>query len=83
MIEPDNEPMLRECMTLLSDTGDRASALRAYASFRAHLGRDLGVEPSATTEDLMAAIRMDQPLTLFPPPLAAGNPQCPLPWRQS
>jgi DNA-binding SARP family transcriptional activator len=76
VIEPDNESMLRQCMTLLSDTGDHASAIRAYESFRAHLGRDPGGEPSATTEDLMAAIRLDQPLAQFPPLLAAGNPQC-------
>jgi len=82
VIEPDNESMLRDCATL-SDTGDRGSTRRADESFRAHLGRDPGVEPSATTEDLMAAIRMDQPLVLFPPPLAAGNPQYPLPWRRS
>ena len=58
-IQPDNEPMLRECVTLLSDTGDRASALRAYEVFRAHLGREVGAMPSATTELLMSAIRRE------------------------
>ncbi|MGE5090097.1 MAG: AfsR/SARP family transcriptional regulator [Candidatus Levyibacteriota bacterium] len=75
VIEPGNESMLRECMTLLCDAGEPASALRAYASFRAHLGHDVDVEPSSKTEDLIAAIRRDRPLELFPPPLPAGDSQ--------
>ena len=43
--------------------GDRGSALRAHDQLRSHLLAELGVEPSAETEDLYSAIaRGDDPM---------------------
>ena len=81
-IEPDIELMPRECVTLPSDAGDHASAIRACEILRTHLSRELDVAPSATTGHLMAAIRTDQPPGLYSPPPVSGDSRCPMPGRR-
>jgi TolB-like protein len=53
----DDEDLQRTLMTLLYESGNRAGAMRAYEEFAISLRRQLGVEPSVSTQALLAQIR--------------------------
>jgi len=56
-LAPDDERLQQELITLLHESGDRVSALRAYDEFAACLARQLGVKPSAAMRELVAGYR--------------------------
>lgn len=56
-IYPLDEEAMRRLVGLLDDAGDRAGALQTYEEFAARLQSDLGVEPSAESQRLAAAVR--------------------------
>ncbi len=54
--DPYDEVALRALMTALARSGRTASALSAYAQFRALLAEELGVSPEESTEEIHRAI---------------------------
>ena len=60
-LDPGDEPGARRLMTLLSASGDRAGALRAYQELTAYFARDLDAEPSTETRRLAARLRVISP----------------------
>jgi len=54
--DPYDEVAMRALMTALARSGRAASALSAYAQFRALLAEELGVSPEEATEDIHGAI---------------------------
>src|SRR3989454_3378266 len=78
--DPLNEEGYRRLMRLRFAQGDRAGALRAYASGRAVLAEQLQVEPEPETVALAKSIRHTAPLrpaqprSLLPPHASAGQP---------
>jgi DNA-binding SARP family transcriptional activator len=54
---PDDERQLRNALVLLDENGDRAGALAVYKTFRAWLKRELDVEPSRETQQLVERIK--------------------------
>jgi predicted ATPase/DNA-binding SARP family transcriptional activator len=66
-------------MLALYRAGRQAEALRAYQDLRAHLGEELGLDPSEELRDLDAAIARRDPLLAWTPPDAAPpQPSAPL-----
>jgi DNA-binding SARP family transcriptional activator len=53
----DDERALRQLVSLLERIGDPAGALRAYEDYAARLRRDLDLEPSLETRELIDAVR--------------------------
>lgn len=53
----ENESAVRRLVALLDRVGDRVAALRAYEAFAERLKRELGVDPSPETLELVASIR--------------------------
>lgn len=53
----DDERALRQLVSLLERIGDPAGALRAYEDYAARLRRDLDLEPSLETRQLIDAVR--------------------------
>ena len=51
-------------MQLLAEDGQRSAALAQYETCRVTLANELAVEPSAATEELVAAIRAGSPIEL-------------------
>src|SRR6266478_4451228 len=78
--DPLNEEGYRRLMRLRFSQGDRAGALRAYASGRAVLAEQLQVEPEPETVALAKRIRHTAPLrppqfrSLLPPHASPGQP---------
>jgi predicted ATPase/DNA-binding SARP family transcriptional activator len=68
-IDPLREEAQRALIGLLLETGQRDGAWRQYRSFEQALARELGAEPSAPTQALVAAIRSR------PAPAAAAAPR--------
>jgi DNA-binding SARP family transcriptional activator/WD40 repeat protein/molybdopterin-guanine dinucleotide biosynthesis protein len=58
---PLRERFRRQLMLALYRSGRHAEALRAYSDFRAHLGDELGLEPSRELQDLDRAIARQDP----------------------
>ena len=58
----ENEGVLRRLISLLDRVGDRAAAVRAYEEFATRLRRELGVDPSPETQQLITAIRARETL---------------------
>ena len=54
---PDDERALCRTVNLLHRVGDRAAAIRVYEEFTRRLEADYGLEPSAHTRALIAAVR--------------------------
>jgi DNA-binding SARP family transcriptional activator len=54
---PEDERQLRNALVLLDQNGDRAGALAVYKTFCAWLKRELDVEPSRETQQLVERIR--------------------------
>ena len=61
-LAPFDETAVRHLVELLDQLGDRAGAVRTYQEFARRLGRELEVEPSSATQELIAAIRARRPL---------------------
>jgi DNA-binding SARP family transcriptional activator len=79
--DPFDEVALRCLMEALDRAGRPASALAAYAQARQRLAEALGIDPSAKTEALHAAIlRGEDPTDAAPPGTQAG-PSPDLPGR--
>ncbi|MGQ0814311.1 MAG: BTAD domain-containing putative transcriptional regulator [Gemmatimonadota bacterium] len=57
-LDPFNEAAVRRLMTLLANSGHRASALEIYQNFERLLARELDTAPSAETEKLAASLRI-------------------------
>jgi tetratricopeptide (TPR) repeat protein len=53
----DDESALRRLVALLDRVGDPSGAIRAYENFATRLRRDLEVEPSPASQQLIAVIR--------------------------
>ena len=56
-IDPDDEAGLRRAMGIQARSGDRASALRTYETFKRHLLADWGTTPEPATQMLAERIR--------------------------
>ncbi|MGN6393360.1 MAG: BTAD domain-containing putative transcriptional regulator [Gemmatimonadales bacterium] len=56
-LAPDDEAALRRSVALLERTGDSPGALRAYDEFARRLARELELEPSEETRELVEAVR--------------------------
>src|SRR5688572_15087349 len=56
-LAPYDESALRRLMDLLSRSGDRAGAIRAFNEFASRLRRDLSIDPSSETVAAVAALR--------------------------
>jgi DNA-binding SARP family transcriptional activator len=54
---PDDERQLRNALVLLDQNGDRAGAIAVYRTFCAWLKRELDVEPSRETQQLVERIK--------------------------
>lgn len=65
---------LRQLLRLHHKLGDRAGALAAFDAFCRRVRADLGVEPSAETLELVAALRSENH-TAFAIPAAASKPE--------
>lgn len=59
-LSPFDETAVRRLIQVLDRAGDRAGAVRAYEEFQRRLGRDLEVEPSSETAQLVDGIRARQ-----------------------
>lgn len=69
-LAPTGENEVRRLIMLLDRAGDRATALRTYASFAARLREEFGVEPSPETRELVGQIRARDVRTLEVKPAA-------------
>ena len=67
-IDPWQEEAHRTVMSVLAAAGRRSDALAHYATCRQLLLDELGVEPSAATVELSAAISRDRSAAFAPPP---------------
>jgi DNA-binding SARP family transcriptional activator len=56
-LAPDDEAALRRAVALLERTGDSPGAIRAYDEFARRLARELELEPSGETRELVEAVR--------------------------
>lgn len=65
--DPLSESAGRYLIELHAQHGDRASAVRAYRTLAQRLQRELGVEPSPTTQALYQRLISDDRLGLLPP----------------
>jgi len=54
---PDDERQLRNALVLLDQNGDRAGAIAVYKMFCTWLKRELGVDPSRETQQLVERIK--------------------------
>jgi DNA-binding SARP family transcriptional activator len=57
VFRPDDERQLRNALVLLDQNGDRAGAIAVYKTFCAWLKRELDVEPSRETQQLVERIK--------------------------
>ncbi len=75
---PADEAVIRRLMTFLHGLGDRAAAIRAYETFVSRLAQEYELEPSAETQELVAAIRKERATVSTPrvvQPPAAPPPE--------
>lgn len=80
--DPYDEQALRVLMAARAAAGSAASALGAYAEFRARLGEELGIDPSPQTEAVHTAIlRGEPPPGVALPPVASPHAVVELPGR--
>jgi DNA-binding SARP family transcriptional activator len=76
-LSPFDEGALRQLVTLLDQSGDRAQALAVYERFVLRLAADLEVEPSPETQALIDGVRArTETLGAAPaaPPVVTGPP---------
>lgn len=76
--QPLREHAVGLLLRALADGGDRAAALREFQAFRTRLVEELGVDPSASLEDLHARILRDEvpaTRTTAVPPAAPSRPR--------
>ncbi len=65
-LAPTDEQMARQLVSLLLAAGDRGGAIREYDDLARRLQRDLGVEPSAETVELLRAARANGTASILP-----------------
>ena len=70
-LAPDDEGALRRLISLLSRSGERAGAVRAYEEFAERLRSEYEIEPSAETRALIEAVRSREAPMQHPP--ASGS----------
>lgn len=70
-MDPTHEAACRHLMRICADTGDIAGALSAYKQLWDLLEQDYDMEPSAATQELVAAIKSGE----YKPQPEAANPQ--------
>ena len=63
-LDPLQEAVHRQLMSLFSQSGQRAAVLRQYEACRQVLSDKLGVEPSEETKDLYQKIRASRLVTV-------------------
>src|SRR5262249_12504393 len=56
-LDPLHEAACRSAMRLAAEDGEIGAALRAYAGLYERLGRDLDMEPSIATQELVAQVK--------------------------
>jgi DNA-binding SARP family transcriptional activator/Tfp pilus assembly protein PilF len=59
-LDPLHEAACRSVMRLAAEDGELGAALRAYAGLYERLGRELDMEPSLATQELVAQIKQGQ-----------------------
>ena len=73
-VSPGHDPALRELMTGLARSGQRNGAIEAYERHRKAWREELGIAPSAETEQLAERIALGEGLAgAVPPPAAAAG----------
>ena len=75
-LSDDDERAVRELIAMLDRIGDRAGALAAYERFTRRMSSELGAEPSAETQALVARVRARSQSTSATVP---ESPSAPLP----
>ena len=78
-VEPFRESAHRLLMSAYAAAGSRGEALRAYERCRLLLAEELGVRPSAETEEAYRALLGDEPPGPAPPPAPAAPAPVPVP----
>jgi serine/threonine-protein kinase len=68
-LTPDDEAAVRRLLTLLDQTGDRATALRTYDDFARRLGEDLDLTPAPETMAVVKRIRTHREAERAPRPV--------------
>jgi DNA-binding SARP family transcriptional activator len=81
-ISPDDEPTLRQLLTLMDRAGDRAGALRAFDAFERRLADELAMEPADETRALALEIRSRAPVPEGEADPPGAQPE-PIPSRQA
>ncbi len=66
---PYDESLHRRLIVALDRAGDRAAALRAYEALEQTLGEEFEAEPSAETQEVIAAVRARTEAQSLPSPL--------------
>lgn len=56
-LEPTHEPAVRQLIRLLARFGDRAGAVETYEAFAGTMRKDLDLEPSPETQELVERVR--------------------------
>ena len=78
-LDPLHEAACRRVMRLAAEDGEIGAALRAYAGLYERLGRELDMEPSLATQELVAQVKQGQfnsaAVATVVPPGAAGAVQ--------
>jgi DNA-binding SARP family transcriptional activator len=81
-LDPLAEDAQRELIRRLTERGDRAGALEAYAKLRERLRRELGISPSGATRELVERIRDEPELPARPAERGARGSDGPgAPWE--
>jgi DNA-binding SARP family transcriptional activator/TolB-like protein len=73
-LDPTHEEAVRLTMRLRAEAGDIGGALSVYKRLWDLLGEEYDVEPSKETQELVAALKLAQPVNETRPPAAAPKP---------
>jgi TolB-like protein/DNA-binding SARP family transcriptional activator/Flp pilus assembly protein TadD len=76
-LSPYDETGLRRLVSLLDRAGQRAAAIAAYEEVAERMRRDLGIEPSAESAELLAAVRSEPDAPSPDPPRVLDRPPVP------
>jgi DNA-binding SARP family transcriptional activator/TolB-like protein len=67
LLTPHDEAGIRRLIRMMERVGGRAAAIRAYEDAATRLEHELGIEPSAETQELISTIRIRGGVTSGPP----------------
>ncbi|MDX1616753.1 MAG: BTAD domain-containing putative transcriptional regulator, partial [Candidatus Promineifilaceae bacterium] len=79
-LEPWREEAHRQLMQALALRGERSAAIAQYATCRAVLGEELGIEPSPETQKLLARIQNQHHAPAAAPPFHNRSQQLTIPF---